>query len=83
MTTRFVGVKEFRQNMAKLATTARKNNERLVILRRNEPIFEIRPLSKKDATLNKLMLHIEEAREDIRAGRVYTHEEIKSIFGRM
>ena len=81
MTTRFVGIKEFRQNMAQLALKARKNNERLVILRKNEPIFELRPLSKKDATLEALMRDIEEAREDVRAGRVYSLEEVQKSLG--
>jgi antitoxin (DNA-binding transcriptional repressor) of toxin-antitoxin stability system len=81
MVTRFIGVKEFRQNMAKLAQKARKNNERLIILRKNEPIFELRPLSKKDATLEKLMRDIEEAREDVKAGRVYTTEEVRKNLG--
>lgn len=81
MTTRFIGLKEFRQNMAKIAERARKNNERLVILRKNVPIFELRPLSKKDAALDELMIGIEEARADVKAGRVYSLEEVQKALG--
>ena len=81
MTTRFIGVKEFRQNMAKIAKQARKKNERLVILRKNEPIFELRPLSKKDATLERLTRDIDEARADVKAGRVYTTEQVRDMLG--
>lgn len=81
MTTKFIGVKEFRQNMAKISEQARKKNERLIVLRKNEPIFELRPLSKKAATLEKLSFDIQAGLEDIKAGRVYTHEEIKDFFG--
>ncbi|MBU2509387.1 type II toxin-antitoxin system Phd/YefM family antitoxin [Patescibacteria group bacterium] len=81
MTTRFVGVKELRQNMAKLTKRAKEKNERLIILRKNEPIFELRPLSKTDAKLEKLMLDIKEAQEDIKAGRLYTIEEVEKALG--
>ena len=51
MTTKFIGVKEFRQNIAKIAKNSKKNNQRIVILNRNTPILEVRPLSNKDFTL--------------------------------
>ncbi len=81
MTTRFVGLKEFRQNMAKIANRSLKKRERLVLLRKNEPIFELRPLSKKDALVEGFLLSLREAEEDIKAGRVYSHEEVEKMFG--
>ena len=51
MATRFIGMKQLRQNMAKIAGEARKKNERLVVLRKNEPIFELRPLSRDSSLL--------------------------------
>jgi antitoxin (DNA-binding transcriptional repressor) of toxin-antitoxin stability system len=79
MTTRFIGVKEFRQHMAKIVTQAKKKNERLILLRKNEPIFELIPLSKKDTTLEKLKKDIEEAEKDAKVGRLYSIEEIEKI----
>lgn len=81
MTTHFVGVKEFRQNLSKLSERARKKNERFIILRNNEPILEVRPLSKKDAALETLIRDIEEAEEDVKAGRVYTLEDVQDALG--
>ncbi|MBM5789740.1 hypothetical protein FJZ23_01470 [Candidatus Parcubacteria bacterium] len=81
MTTRFIGVKTFRQQMAKVAAQARKKNERLILLKKNEPIFELRPLSKKDAVLEKLRHEIDEAEHDVKAGRVYSIEEIEKRLG--
>ena len=49
MITRFVGIKQFRQNMAKISDQARKKKERLIVLRKNKPIFELRPIQAKDA----------------------------------
>lgn len=81
MNTTFVGVKELRQNMAKTAERARKKNERIIVLRKNKPIFELRPLSDEDALVESFRRDIEEAREDVRTGRTYTHDEMKDRLG--
>ncbi|HEY4504340.1 MAG TPA: hypothetical protein VJI73_01060 [Candidatus Paceibacterota bacterium] len=44
--TRMVGVRQFRQNLTKLTERARLKKERLVVLRKNIPIFEILPIAK-------------------------------------
>lgn len=48
MDTLFIGLKEFRQNMARVTQDALDNKRRIIILRKNEPLFELIPLSKKD-----------------------------------
>ena len=77
MTTELIGVREFRQNIATLYAKAKKNNWRYIILNRNQPIFKVEPLSKKDAIIEKLTQEIEEAREDVKKGRLYTMEQIR------
>lgn len=67
--------------MARVSNEAIKKNQRLVILRKNVPLFELRPLSKKDRTIDSLLLAVEEARADVRAGRVYTQKEVEQMFG--
>ena len=79
--TRFIGLKEFRQNMAKFSEQAQKKGERLIILRKNKPLFELLPLSSEDAVLERLVHDIDEALEDVKQGRVYSHEEMKKMFG--
>ena len=81
MTTKFIGVKEFRKNMAKISTQAQKNNQRLIILRKNEPIFELIPLSKKESNLEKISLEIEEGLNDLKEGNVISHADVKKRFG--
>ena len=81
MTTKLIGVKEFRQNIATLYKKATKNNWRFIVLNRNKPIFKVEPLSKKDATLEKLAIDIAEAREDIKKGRLYDFEEVCKELG--
>ena len=81
METRLIGVREFRQNIASLYKRAIKNNWRYVVLNRNQPIFRIEPLSKKDAVIEKLAKDVKEAREDIKKGRVYDFEEVCNEIG--
>lgn len=81
MTTRFIGVKEFRQNMTSLSAQARRRKERLILLCNNEPIFELRPLSKQDATLEALTKDLREAEEDVRRGRTFTQGQVEKRFG--
>lgn len=81
MITKLIGIREFRQNITNLQKKALKNNWRFVVLNRNEPVFKVEPLSKKDAIAEKLACDIEEAREDVRKGRLYDFEEVAKELG--
>ncbi|MBI2463773.1 hypothetical protein HYV57_02360 [Candidatus Peregrinibacteria bacterium] len=81
MTTRLVGMKEFRQNMASFAKKARKQNIRYIVLKKNVPVLEIRPVDEKKFAMEKLTHEIKEARKQVKEGNVYTHEEIMKEFG--
>lgn len=81
MKTKLIGVKDFRQNMAKYHRQALKHGLRYLVMSRNMPVFEVKSLSKKDATLEKLYADIAEAREDVKAGRVYTLEQVEKKLG--
>lgn len=79
MTTRFIGVKELRQDMAKITKEAEKKKQRLIILRNNKPVFELRPIPKKNQTIEKLLFDIEKARHDVREGRTYSLAQVKKM----
>lgn len=81
MTTKLIGVREFRQNIASLYKKARKNNWRYIVLSRNKPIFRIEALGEEDATIERLAYEIEEAREDVKKGKVQEMEEVFSELG--
>ncbi len=81
MVTKLIGVKEFRQNMAKYSAAARRHGWRYVVLSRNKPIFEVKPLSEKDIVLEKLAADIAEARQQAREGKVYTIDEVRRHLG--
>jgi PHD/YefM family antitoxin component YafN of YafNO toxin-antitoxin module len=81
MTTQFVGIKEFRANMAVLSEAAVRQHRRLIILRKNKPLFELRPLDQKEASLESLLQGVTEAREDARRGRTYSAAQIRKELG--
>jgi len=81
MTTKLIGIKEFRQNITTLYKQATKNNWRFIVLNRNLPIFKVEPLSKKDAILEKLTAEIAEAREEVKKGKVYDFEDVCQEIG--
>lgn len=81
MNTKLIGVKEFRQNLAVIANLATKKNQRYIILRKNKPIFELRPISAKDLAREQFFSEIEEARADVKAGRVYTQAQVEKALG--
>ena len=67
--------------MAKIARNAQKKNERIIVLRKNQPIFELRPLSSEDSFAESFYKDIAEAREDVKRGRVYSQAQIEKRFG--
>lgn len=81
MTTKFIGLKELRQNMARVSQEAHKKKERVIVLRKNRPLFELRPLSSEGALMETFRLDIKEAKKDARAGRVHSQKEIEKVFG--
>lgn len=76
-----VGVKEFRQNLASYHKRAIKNGWNILVMNRNQAIFEIKPLTKKEAALKKLAVEIAEARRQAREGKIYTVQEVRRELG--
>lgn len=81
MTTKLIGIKEFRQNLAAYTKTAKKRGVRFIILRKNIPVLEVKPIDEKEFALERLTEDIKEAREQVKKGEVYSQEEIMEEFG--
>lgn len=80
MNTKFIGIKDFRQNIAGYAKQASAGTERLVIMNRNKPLFEIKPFAQ-DVYLDSFVESVLAAKRDVEAGgRTYTSEEIMAEF---
>ena len=82
MTSRLIGIKEFRQNLAQVTDDARKKNECLIVLRNNKPLFQVRPLDDDEGVFTEeFAAEIRQGLKDIKEGRVHTQEEVMKHFG--
>lgn len=66
--------------MAEYARLARAKTARFVVMNRNVPMFEVTPFDE-GMSLESFFLEIEEARQEVREGKVHSQEEVLMKFG--
>lgn len=81
MTTKLIGIKEFRRNLTKFSREAQKKDVHFIVMRHSVPLMRVSPLSCKELELEQLKADIAEARAQIKRGEVYSLEEIKTELG--
>lgn len=81
MTTKIIGIKEYRQNITSLWKEAREKNIRYVVMYHSKPVFEVNPLQDEDELIEILRKDIEEARGQVKKGKVVSHEALMEEFG--
>lgn len=79
MTTKIIGIKEFRADISNYAKKARKGDVRYIVMNRNKPLFELKPFSQNDG-LEEIFMDIQKAKEDVKKGRVYSQDAIIAEF---
>ncbi len=75
MTTKTVSIRAFRENMTKFLKEAQEKNVHFVIMRHSEPVAHVTPVTNGDS-LESLAKEVAEARKAIKAGKVYSPEEV-------
>lgn len=80
MNTKFIGVKEFRQNISDYAKRAQKNDTRYIVMNRNKPLFEIKAFAE-DEYLDSFVADIAKAEADVARGNYHTHEDVMKVLG--
>ncbi len=80
MNTKFIGVKDFRQNIAKYAKRAQKGDARYIVMNRNKPLFEIKAFAE-DEYLDSFVADILKAEADVAHGKYSTHGEVLKELG--
>lgn len=80
MKTQFIGVKDFRQNMAEYAKKARSQKTRYVVVSHKKPLFAVAPFAENES-LDSLFDAVTKAKTDVSAGRVLSHEKMMSALG--
>ncbi|MBT3413095.1 MAG: hypothetical protein HOJ15_02935 [Candidatus Jacksonbacteria bacterium] len=81
MTTKIVGVKEFRDNMTRYWKKARKENIRYIVMHRSTPVLEVNPLMGDNFVLEELAKEISKSRKEVAAGETYSHQEVCKMLG--
>jgi len=81
MITKFIGMKDFRQNISKYTKEANKKNIKYIILKRNVPVLEINPIDEKKIAYTKLNEELNESEKQIKKGDFYTQNEVMKEFG--
>ena len=81
MNVQFIGIKEFRQNMAAICAAAVKKGQQLIIMRKNKPLFELRPLKPSQEGYAEFLRGVQESREDVKKGRSYSLKEVEKLLG--
>jgi len=81
MITKFIGMKEFRRNLATYTRTAAAQGIQYVILKKNVPVLKVSPIDEKEFAMEKLRQELDEAEASYRRGEYYTQEEIMKEFG--
>ena len=81
MNTKFVGAKDFRQNMSQYTKEAKAKNIRIVILNKNVPVLEVNPIDEKEYAYLKLSKELRESEKQIENGKSYSQEEVMEEFG--
>ncbi|MEY3783887.1 MAG: hypothetical protein RLZZ230_209 [Candidatus Parcubacteria bacterium] len=80
MNTKFIGIKDFRQNIAEYAKKAQTQKARYVVMNRNKPLFEITPF-EEDENYDSLYNAVMKAKADVAEGNYSTQEEVMKKFG--
>lgn len=81
MTTKFVGMKDFRQNMSQYTKQANSKKIKFIVLKKNVPVLEINPIDEKEYVYTKLSKELDESEKQIKKGKFYTQEEVMKEFG--
>ena len=68
-------------NLTKVTKEANKKGTRYIVLNKNEPVLEVKGITEKDVTLEKLVDEVAEARAQVKKGKTYTQDEIMKEFG--
>lgn len=81
MTTKIVGIKDFRENITSIWREAREKNIRYIVMYHSTPIFEVNPLKEDEFILEELSRDVAKAREQVKSGEVYSEAEVYKKLG--
>ena len=82
MATQYVGLKEFKAKINDYAAKVQKKNARFVVMKKNKPLFEVSALQDDEGVYTQEFIKdLREALDDVKYGRVISHEQMKKRYG--
>ncbi len=83
MTTKFIGIKEFRQNMSKLS---KQKKVCFIVMHHSVPMWKVEPLEDEDDLIDELILRkydkeIRKGLKQVKAGKTLGSEEVRRHLG--
>jgi hypothetical protein len=79
MNTKLIGIREFRQNINDYVKLARGGKYRLVVMNRNNPLFEVKSF-KKNSEIADIFSELVTAKDDVKKGKLCSQDEILKEF---
>lgn len=80
ITTKMIGLKEFRTNITTLWKKAQKQGIRYIVMHHSRPVFDVSPIMQDDVLI-QLASDVAKARQAAKQGRVYTQEQVLKRLG--
>ena len=77
MTTRTIGIKEFRQNMTKLYRKGQKDQICYIVMNHQEPVMRVEPIDEDQLILEKYSEQIERGIRDAEQGKTISSAELR------
>lgn len=74
MTTRVIGIKEFRQNLTKLS---KQKNVRFIVMHHSVPVMKAEPIDEDELILEKFAEQIDQGLKDAAEGNYISSESLR------
>ncbi|MBD3270367.1 hypothetical protein GF376_02475 [Candidatus Peregrinibacteria bacterium] len=81
MTTKIIGIKEFRRNITSMWKEARQKNIRFIVMHHSTPVFEVNPIKEDELILERFAKDISIARKQVQKGQIQTFEDTYKELG--
>ncbi len=81
MTTKLIGIKDFRNNITNIWRESKEKNIRYIVMYHSSPILEVTPINEDQLILENLMKDVKEARDQVEKGEVYSKDEVYKKLG--
>ena len=81
MTTKIIGLKEFRQNLSSYTQKINGGDICLIVLNKNRPVLKVFPISEGEFILEHYVQEVAQARQEVKNGKVKSLKQVRKNLG--